>query len=247
MSTFGPTPLGKLDRRTFTTSRPYRLRGRFRCTVCERKMLAATIRSTIYYRCLARTIAPGSPVLADHPRTVNVREDQVIDPLNEWIMQVCDRDHIDKTVAAIVAANPKLTTAHSQRTRAEAKLKDADKRLSRHRAAIEAGVNPAALVEPINAAEAERSAAKAELANLPEPSQVTPEEIYARIDMISELGTSLSSAPAERFNKLYDAIGLELRYAPDEQRVHVSTTLRVANECVRGRSCTLFTRRLLNR
>lgn len=53
-----------------------------------RKMLAATIRDTIYYRCLARTIAPGSPVLADHPRTVNVREDQVIDPLNEWIMQV---------------------------------------------------------------------------------------------------------------------------------------------------------------
>ena len=69
-------------------------------------MLAATIRDTIYYRCLARTIAPGSPVLADHPRTVNVREDHVIDPLNDWIMQVYDRDHIDQTVAAIVAANP---------------------------------------------------------------------------------------------------------------------------------------------
>jgi hypothetical protein len=47
---------------------------------------------------------------------------------------------------------------------------------------------------PINAAEAERSAAKAELANLPEPSHVTAAEIYARIDMISELGASLSSA-----------------------------------------------------
>jgi hypothetical protein len=33
-------------------------------------MLAATSRETIYYRCLARTIAPGSPMLADHPRTV---------------------------------------------------------------------------------------------------------------------------------------------------------------------------------
>ena len=148
---------GKLDRRTFTTSRPYRLRGRFRCTVCERKMLAATIRDTIYYRCLARTIAPGSPVLADHPRTVNVREDHVIDPLNDWIMQVYDRDHIDQTVAAIVAANPPLTSAHSQRTRAAAKLKDAEKRLRRHQAAIEAGVNPTALVELINAADAERA------------------------------------------------------------------------------------------
>ncbi len=225
---------GKLDRRTFTTSRPYRLRGRFRCTLCERKMLAATIRNTIYYRCLARTIAPGSPVLTAHPRTVNVREDHVNDPLNDWIMQAYDRDHINQTVAAIVAANPRLIAARSQRTRAVAKLKDADKRLRRHRAAIEAGVNPVALVEPINAAEAEGAAAKAELENLPEPSQVTAAEIYARIDMIGELGTSLSSAQPERLNKLYDAIGLELRYAPDEQRVHVSTTLRVANECVRG-------------
>ena len=117
---------GKLDRRTFTTSRPYRLRGRFRCTVCERKMLAATIRDTICYRCLARTIAPGSLVLADHPRTVNVREDHVIDPLNDWIMQVYDREHIDQTVAAIVAANPRLTAARSRRTRAEVKLNDAE-------------------------------------------------------------------------------------------------------------------------
>lgn len=153
---------------------------------------------------------------------MNVREDHVIDPLHDWIMQVYDRHHIDQTVAAIVAANPRLTAARSQRTRAEAKLKDADKRLRRHRAAIEAGVNPAALVEPINAAEAERSAAKAELANLPEPSHVTAAEIYARIDMIADLGANLASAQPERLNKLYDAIGLELHYAPDAHRVHVS-------------------------
>jgi hypothetical protein len=39
--------------------------------------MAATVRKSTYYRCLARTIAPGSPVLADHPRTVNLREDHV--------------------------------------------------------------------------------------------------------------------------------------------------------------------------
>lgn len=57
---------------------------------------------------------------------------------------------------------------------------------------------------------------------------MTAAEIYARIVMISELVANLSSAQPERLNKLYDAIGLELRRAPDEQRVHVSTTLRVA-------------------
>ena len=84
-------------------------------------------------------------------------------------------------------------------------------------------MNPTALVEPINAAEAQGAAAKAELKNLPEPSQVTAAEIYPRIDMIGELGISLSSAQPERLNKLYDTIGLELRYAPDEQRVTIPT------------------------
>lgn len=63
---------------------------------------------------------------------------------------------------------------------------------------------------------------------------MTAAEIYARIDMIADLGANLASAQPECLNRLYDAIGLELRYAPDAQRVHVSTTLRVANECVRG-------------
>jgi hypothetical protein len=106
----------------------------------------------------------------------------------------------------------------------------------------DAGANPTALVELINAADAERAAASAELDNPREPSVVTAAEIYARIDMIGELGTGLSSAQPERLNKLYDAIGLELRVAPDEQRVHVSTTWRVANECVRGASFSLTTR-----
>jgi hypothetical protein len=66
-------------------------------------MNAATIRNTTYYRCLARTPAPSSPVLADHPRTVHVREDHVLDRLNDWIGRVYDRDHLDRTVAAILA------------------------------------------------------------------------------------------------------------------------------------------------
>lgn len=94
----------KLERTYQATARPYLLRGRFRCDVCKRKMMAATIRKTTYYRCLARTIAPDSPVLANHPRTVNLREDQVIGPLNEWVSHVFGPEHVNKTVAALVAS-----------------------------------------------------------------------------------------------------------------------------------------------
>jgi hypothetical protein len=31
-------------------------------------MQGGAVRSHVYYRCKARTFAPGSPALADHPR-----------------------------------------------------------------------------------------------------------------------------------------------------------------------------------
>jgi hypothetical protein len=78
------------------TKSPYLLRGMVRCGVCGRKMQGATIRKGVYYRCIARTLAPGSLALADHPKTVNLREDQLIEPLNGWIGRLFDREHIDQ-------------------------------------------------------------------------------------------------------------------------------------------------------
>ncbi|OLF10484.1 hypothetical protein BLA60_14910 [Actinophytocola xinjiangensis] len=65
--------------------RPYLLRGLVRCGICQRKMQGASICKDVYYRCIARTLAPGAAALADHPRTVNLREDHLLEPLNGWI------------------------------------------------------------------------------------------------------------------------------------------------------------------
>jgi hypothetical protein len=55
------------------------------CGICERKMQGATIRAGAYYRCTARTMAPGSALLRDHPKTVNLPEEPVVEALNGWI------------------------------------------------------------------------------------------------------------------------------------------------------------------
>ncbi|MFI5783233.1 hypothetical protein [Nocardia sp. NPDC051570] len=60
----------------------YQFRGRIRCDICERKMQAATPHDAIYYRCTARTLPPGSPAQADHPKTVNMRETHLVRPVN---------------------------------------------------------------------------------------------------------------------------------------------------------------------
>ena len=49
-----------------------------------------------------RTMAPGSALLRDHPKTVNLREEPVVEALNGWIGQLFDRTNINATVAALL-------------------------------------------------------------------------------------------------------------------------------------------------
>jgi hypothetical protein len=64
----------KQERNSRKTTRPYPLRGRLRCSVCNRKMEASPRAHELYYRCPARTLAPNSAALATHPPTVYVPE-----------------------------------------------------------------------------------------------------------------------------------------------------------------------------
>jgi hypothetical protein len=75
----------KAERGARKTARSYLLRGLVRCGVCGRKMQGATISKGAYYRCTSRTMAPGSLKLADHPKTVNLREAVVVEAINGWI------------------------------------------------------------------------------------------------------------------------------------------------------------------
>ncbi len=164
---------------------------RFHCGLCERKMRGTTIRKNVYYRGTARTLAPGSPALADHPRTVNVREDQVLGSLNVWMGSLFAPEHVDETVSRLLSSQDGASDGQRQGERLKARVTDAETRLRRHRAAIEAGVDPAALVEVINDAQSEREAARAELDSIAEPGTLTDAEIYAMIDSLGDVGATL--------------------------------------------------------
>ncbi|GAB2984436.1 hypothetical protein LWP59_18160 [Amycolatopsis acidiphila] len=115
----------------------------------------------VYYRCMARTLAPGSAALAEHPRTVNLREFDILELANQWLGNLFKQENVDRTVAALVASQ------------------GPERRLQ---AAIEAGVDPAALVEAINEAQAQRAAARAELDGAAPPTAVGEAEVYAMVD-----------------------------------------------------------------
>ena len=123
---------------------------------------------------------------------------------------------------------------YQQEAAARSRLADAEARLRRHQAAIAAGVDPAALVEPINQAQAERVAAQAELANTPVSQRLTAADVHDMIDSLGDVAAMLSEAPSESLTRLYQELRLELRYQPHEAAVEVTATPRVVSERVRG-------------
>ncbi len=229
----GMRGIAKLERTRTTGTRPYVFRGLIRCGICQRKMQGATIRNGAYYRCTARTMAPGSAALADHPKTVNLKEAVLLEPLNEWLGEVFGPDTVDQTVAALLASQDHGDPA-GPRQAAKKRLADAEARIRRHQAAIEAGVDPMALVEVINAAQAERAAARAEMDHAPDTHSVTDAEMYAMIDSLGDIGAALNSRKPAGLTTIYQDLGLELRYEPGQQAVYASTSPRVVSVRVRG-------------
>jgi DNA invertase Pin-like site-specific DNA recombinase len=153
----------KLERGPRATKRVYALLHRVRCGYCSRRMEGTPRAERIYYRCAARSMVPGAAALDGHPKNVYLPEAAVLGPLNTWIGELFDRKNVDRTVAALVASQGRDSGKPTARHAMKKRLGEAESRLRKLRAAIEAGVNPAALVESINEAQAQRAAARAQL------------------------------------------------------------------------------------
>ena len=225
----------KTERAGRITTRPYPLRGRLRCSVCKRKMEASPRAHALYYRCPARTLAPNSPVLAEHPPSVYVRESAICGPLNEWVATLFAPTNRHSTVQALVESQG---GSHTQLAAEQARssLAAAEARVRRFQAAIEAGVDPAALVDAINQAQAERAAAKAELESQPVSDNLSRQDLEALLDKIGGVGRALTSAEPEDLVELYEALQLQLVYDHEARAVDVTVQPigRVSSARVRG-------------
>ena len=88
--------------RSSAAKRPHLLRGLVQCAICRRKMQAGSIWRNVYYRCTAHRLAPGSAALAEHTKTVNLREDVLTEAINGWIGGLFSPENRDDTVRALV-------------------------------------------------------------------------------------------------------------------------------------------------
>jgi hypothetical protein len=143
-------------------------------------------------------------------------------------------ENLYRTVAALAASQGGVGGTSNAREGIKARLTKAELRLRRLQAAIEAGVDPAAVVEGINQAQAERAAAKAELENTSVSDVFNDAEIYAMIDSLGNVSAALAEAKPTSLHRLYQQLRLQLHYDPQDQAVFVTAQPRVDSARVRG-------------
>jgi DNA invertase Pin-like site-specific DNA recombinase len=223
----------KLERGPKKTKRVYPLRGRVRCAICERRMEGTPRAERTYYRCPARTLVPASPVLAHHPKNVYLPEQAVLDLLNEWIGRLFAPENRDETVDQLLASAG-VANEPTADDRSKAKITEASTKLRRLQDAIKAGVNPAALVDAINEAQAELETAEAERALQPDARTITRAEVYAMIDYLGNVGVALKRGDPPELQRLYEGLRLEIIYHSDQKAAEAVIRLGRDSECVRG-------------
>lgn len=225
----------KTERTGRPTKRPYLFRGRLRHVECTRKMEGAP-RKAMYYRCATRTLVPGSAAADEHPPSVYVREDVLTTAVNEWIGDLFLPENVDRTVRSLLEAQEPDKREETKHKSAQQRLAAAEEELKRFQNAIKAGVDPAALVEAVNEAQANRAVAQAELVDVPTARGFEDADLYAMIDDLGDVGAKLKVAKPESLGDLYQRLDLQISYSHKSREADVSINLAacVDNAYVRG-------------
>ncbi|WP_349305953.1 recombinase family protein [Pseudofrankia sp. DC12] len=217
---------GPGDQKMPRTRRPYALRGALYCAVCDRKMQGHTVRDVAYYRCrypqeyaLANTVS--------HPANVYLREDTVLPALDGWLARALAPPQLASTLDAMVAAlsSPACDdpgVAHARRA-----IEECNAKLTRYRAALDAGADPQVVTTWIAQAQAEKIAAERELrqASQDEERHLTRDEISDMIKSVGDIAAALAAAEAAEKAELYRHLNLRLAYQPATNTVRAAVKI----------------------
>jgi site-specific DNA recombinase len=221
-------------RRARSDTRSYLLRGRLLCGLCQRRLQGQWIHRQAYYRC--RYPAEYATATGfDHPRSVNLREADLLPEIDAWLGRLTDPDHLQATCEAIAGAGNASTTLADERAAARRVLADCDRRLGRYRAALEAGTDPGVVGQWIAEVTSTRHAAEATLHSLAAPpSLINPEQIHQILEKLGGLVAALNGSDPALRAQLYQELGIQGTYDPHSRIVVVQADLGRPIERVGG-------------
>ncbi|MFC5814148.1 recombinase family protein [Nonomuraea harbinensis] len=222
-----------VERKPRSSPRPYVLRGLLHCGVCNRRMEGSWNNGRTHYRCKFPTeYALANKI--EHPRTVYVREDQILGELDTWLCQIFAPDNLRRTVETLLEARDneadRVVIEAAKRT-----VDDCDRRMARYRTTLDAGGDPQEIGRWMAETRAERLKAEGSLRAINRRRETTEKEVMELIPRLAEMTDVLEDAdPAER-NDLYTQMGLHLVYKPSERVVVVKARPSMyQSTCPRG-------------
>ncbi|PRX97914.1 hypothetical protein CLV72_105267 [Allonocardiopsis opalescens] len=213
-------------RRPRSTGRVYPLRSLLHCSLCGRRMQGSWNNDQAYYRCTFPNEYATANHIA-HPRTLYLREKDVLPPLDDWLARLFDPIHLDATVRMLAASQPESTIDQLTRHAAEEKLAECDAKLEKYRAALETGADPRTVTEWIDEVNADRALAASQLdQQQPDsPASLTAEEITAHLEALGDLTTVIRNADRADKAQLYKHLDLRLTYHPAQRTVRAEANL----------------------
>ena len=207
------------------TSHTYQLRGLLFCAACSRRMQSHWINRAAYYRCrFPEEYALANKVI--HPANVYLREDRIVPRLDEWLSKLFEPGHLAQTLDALAAAQRAPSHEDAVLSEARRQVAECDRKLARHRAALEAGADPAVVTAWIREVQAARAEAEAQLRMLGQarPRVLDREELAEMTRAIGDMVRVLTDADPARKAKIYAGLGLRLTYHPEKKKVLVGQT-----------------------
>jgi hypothetical protein len=176
-----------------------------------------------HYRCrFPNEYAVGNKI--NHPLNVYVHEDVVLDPLDTWLAQAFAPQRIEQSLTALQNAQPDDAPAVEAARRA---IAECERKLARHRAALEAGADPALVAAWSTQVQQQRTAAQTRLANLASHHganrRVSRDDIRTMVDTLGGLLDALRHADPADKAEVYRELGIRLIYHHTEHTVLAET------------------------
>jgi DNA invertase Pin-like site-specific DNA recombinase len=204
----------------------YLLRGRVHCAVCGRRMTGTNQgNDRRYYRCELRRSRPGARI--DHPVDVYVREQPLVEALDDWLNELFAPDRAAETARTIVQSAAHDPARKSRVDQAQHSLADARRKLAQYRAALDGGADPATVTAWITEAAAQERAVLGELEHLAAqaPAPLSVDEAVAVVDWLGGMPGLLQHADQADRAALYAALGVSATYDPRTRSAELAVAI----------------------
>ncbi|WP_183227073.1 zinc ribbon domain-containing protein [Actinoplanes campanulatus] len=216
-------------------------KGLVNCGICNRRMQGSRTNGLAYYR---RRYPQEYDLKkrVDHPRTVLLREDELVTPLDAWLSQEFGELQRRHTVVKILEQAAIGLPVPAPAVPSGPTIAELDAKLARYREALDAGADPAVVARWIAETQADRQLAlsrqRLERNGTTGSSgyHLTVDEVTAIIEELGGMVAVLKAAAPEDKIDIYRDLGLRMTYLPETKTVRADLAIaphRWPSVCVR--------------